>query len=92
MRHPATRSDVWPQSCLDKAKNILAWLKTIPTALCSCNRTASKSRMTFALLFSPNEPARSGRYKVVWRLGSDVGAKFIDPAPFRHGNDGPPRV
>ena len=31
----------------------------------------------FALLFAPNEPARSGRYKVVWRL--DVGAKFIGP-------------
>ena len=33
----------------------------------------------FALLFAPNEPARSGRYKVVWRLGTDVGAKFIGP-------------
>ena len=33
----------------------------------------------FALLFAPNEPARSGRYKVVWRLGRDVGAKFIAP-------------
>src|SRR5262249_22652896 len=33
----------------------------------------------FALLFAPNEPARSGRYKVVWRLGRDVGAKFIGP-------------
>jgi hypothetical protein len=37
----------------------------------------------FALLFAPNEPARSGRYKVVWRLGKDVGAKFIGPAAFR---------
>jgi hypothetical protein len=35
----------------------------------------------FALLFAPNELARSGRYKVVWRLGKDVGAKFISPAP-----------
>jgi hypothetical protein len=31
----------------------------------------------FALLFAPNELAQSGRYKVVWRLGNDVGAKFI---------------
>jgi hypothetical protein len=31
------------------------------------------------LLFAPNEPARSGNYKVVWRLGKDVGAKFIGP-------------
>jgi hypothetical protein len=31
----------------------------------------------FVLLFSPNEPAQSGRYKVVWRLGNDVGAKFL---------------
>ena len=23
----------------------------------------------FSLLFAPNEPARSGRYRVVWRLG-----------------------
>jgi hypothetical protein len=35
----------------------------------------------FALLFAPNEHARSGRYKVVWRLGRDVGAKFIGPEP-----------
>ena len=51
--HPATRSDVWPQSCLDKAKNILAWLKTIPTAVCGCNRTASKSRTTLRCSFRP---------------------------------------
>ena len=31
----------------------------------------------FTLLFAPNELARSGNYKVVWRLGKDVGAKFI---------------
>ena len=34
----------------------------------------------FELIFSPNGPARSGRYKVVWRLGKDVGAKLIGPA------------
>ena len=33
----------------------------------------------FALVFAPNELAQSGRYKVVWRLGNDVGAKFLDP-------------
>ena len=33
----------------------------------------------FALLFAPNELAQSGRYKVVWRLGNDVGAKFLGP-------------
>jgi PilZ domain len=44
----------------------------------------------FELLFSPTEPARSGRYKVVWRLGSDVGAKFVGPASFPDGHDGPP--
>jgi hypothetical protein len=31
----------------------------------------------FALVFAPNELAQSGRYKVVWRLGNDVGAKFL---------------
>jgi hypothetical protein len=31
----------------------------------------------FALLFAPDAPARSGQYKVVWRLGKDVGAKFV---------------
>jgi hypothetical protein len=30
------------------------------------------------LLFAPNELAQSGRYKVVWRLGNDVGAKFLE--------------
>ena len=33
----------------------------------------------FALVFAPNELAQSGRYKVVWRLGNDVGAKFLGP-------------
>jgi hypothetical protein len=33
----------------------------------------------FVLLFAPSELAQSGRYKVVWRLGRDVGAKFICP-------------
>jgi len=37
----------------------------------------------FALLFAPNEPAQSGRYRVVWRLGRDVGAKFIGPTSVR---------
>jgi hypothetical protein len=32
----------------------------------------------FSLIFAPNEPARSGRYQVVWRLGKDIGAKLID--------------
>ena len=44
----------------------------------------------FALLFAPNEPARSGRYKVVWRLGADVGTKFIGPTSSTRGNDAPP--
>jgi hypothetical protein len=35
----------------------------------------------FALLFGPNEKAQSGRYKVVWRLGGDVGAKFLGSLP-----------
>src|ERR1700731_3266968 len=37
----------------------------------------------FALIFAPNELAHSGRYKVVWRLGNDVGAKFIGRATLR---------
>jgi hypothetical protein len=35
----------------------------------------------FALIFAPNEPAQSGRYRVVWRLGKDIGAKLIDASP-----------
>jgi hypothetical protein len=31
----------------------------------------------FVLLFAPDEPAQSGRYKVVWLLRNDVGAKFL---------------
>jgi hypothetical protein len=30
----------------------------------------------FALLFAPDERAKSSRYKVAWRMGKDVGAKF----------------
>ena len=33
----------------------------------------------FALVFAPNEIPQSGRYKVVWRLGNDVGA---NPRPY----------
>lgn len=31
----------------------------------------------FALLFRPDGPAQSGNYKVVWRNGPDLGARFI---------------
>jgi hypothetical protein len=34
----------------------------------------------FALLFAPDERAKSGGYKVVWRMGKDVGAKFVGPS------------
>ena len=44
----------------------------------------------FALLFAPHEPAQSGRYKVVWRLGRDVGAKFIGPASCSLSPNAPP--
>ena len=33
----------------------------------------------FVLLFHGNGPAQDGTYKVVWRSGQDVGAKFISP-------------
>jgi PilZ domain len=33
----------------------------------------------FVLLFNGNEVARDGTYKVVWRQGQDVGAKFVSP-------------
>ena len=34
----------------------------------------------FALLFPGDGPAQSGNYEVVWRLGRDVGAKFVGAA------------
>ena len=34
----------------------------------------------FALLSPPNGPAQNGNYKVVWRLGRNVGAKLVSPA------------
>jgi hypothetical protein len=40
--HRAIPLDVWPQSCSDKAKNVLAWSKIIPTAAYDCSGTASK--------------------------------------------------
>ncbi len=33
----------------------------------------------FVLLFPDDSPARNGTYKVVWRQGQDVGAKFVSP-------------
>jgi hypothetical protein len=34
----------------------------------------------FVLLFHGDKNAQDGTYKVVWRSGQDVGAKFISPA------------
>jgi hypothetical protein len=34
----------------------------------------------FVLLFANNGPGRDGTYKVAWRNGREVGAKFISPA------------
>jgi hypothetical protein len=31
----------------------------------------------FELLLSGDGPAQDGKYKVIWRIGQDVGAKFI---------------
>ena len=31
----------------------------------------------FSLRFAPGAPARSGDYKVAWRDGQDLGAKFV---------------
>jgi hypothetical protein len=32
----------------------------------------------FSLRFAPGVPAQSGNYKVTWRRGQDLGAKFVD--------------
>ena len=34
----------------------------------------------FSLRFAPDVPAQSGSYKVSWRDGQDVGAKFVGAA------------
>jgi hypothetical protein len=35
----------------------------------------------FSLTPCGDRPADAGKYKVVWRLGADVGAKLMPPAP-----------
>jgi hypothetical protein len=35
----------------------------------------------FLLTLSGERPTDAGRYKAVWRLGTDVGAKRLAPAP-----------
>jgi hypothetical protein len=35
----------------------------------------------FVLIFPESVAAQSGTYKVVWRSGTDVGAKFVAPIP-----------
>ena len=35
----------------------------------------------FSLTLCGDRPADAGKYKVVWRLGADVGAKLMPPAP-----------
>jgi hypothetical protein len=34
----------------------------------------------FVLLFPEGREGQSGTYKVVWRNGADIGAKFLSPA------------
>jgi hypothetical protein len=34
----------------------------------------------FGLIISGDGPAQDGTYSVIWRLGSDVGAKLMEPA------------
>ncbi len=34
----------------------------------------------FVLLLAGDGPAQNGTYHVIWRLGSDVGAKLLEPA------------
>jgi hypothetical protein len=34
----------------------------------------------FVLLFPEDGPGQSGNYKVVWRIGQDIGARFVGPA------------
>ena len=71
-----TPPTLWPQSC--PQGNRLAWLKTFPTVVCGCNRRL-RNPDDFALLFAPNEPARS--LQGGWRLGRDVGAESLAPRP-----------
>jgi hypothetical protein len=33
----------------------------------------------FVLLFSKNGPGKDGTYKVAWRQGQEVGARFVSP-------------
>ena len=35
----------------------------------------------FLLTLSGDQPAKTGKYKVVWRLGAEVGAKLMPPTP-----------
>ena len=35
----------------------------------------------FLLALCGDQPADAGRYKVVWRLGAEVGAKLMPPLP-----------
>jgi PilZ domain len=35
----------------------------------------------FTLLFRPDGPTQSGNYKVVWRAGRNIGAKFVGAIP-----------
>lgn len=45
------------------------------------NTLGSEIPDEFILNFSGDGPAQDGRYSVMWRLGADVGAKRLPPAP-----------
>ena len=86
LRHPF---HVWQQSCSDRRRTSLL-VKDYSDGGVRLQLNRFEIPDDFALLLAPNEPAQSGRYRVVWRLGRDVGTKFVGPTSFPSGHDAPP--
>jgi hypothetical protein len=53
----------------------------MPEGRVRLNALGSKIPDVFILNLSGDGPAQDGRYSVIWRLGGDVGAKRLPPAP-----------
>jgi hypothetical protein len=78
-RTPRPNLDAWQQSWAGRAEERSCLVKDFSDGGVRLQLNGFEIPDDFALVFAPNELAQSGRYKVVWRLGNDVGAKFLGP-------------
>jgi hypothetical protein len=79
--HGATNLDAWQQLFFGQGEEHTCLVKDFSDEGVRFQVNNFEIPDDFALRFAPDAPAQSGHYKLVWRIGNDVGAKFIGPEP-----------